>query len=113
MGTLNLEEAYAAFAYQAVCEDGMLLREEHDALLEHLSTSPIVTSDPEELLQRVNKHLGEFGSDLLEAAATVIPVNQRQPMYDELVRLSRVDADVAPDEAVFLARAAQLLGINA
>lgn len=112
MAVMSTEEAYAAFVYQAVCEDGMLAREEHDALLERLAASNIVTGDPSDLLKRVDAHLKALGPDLLTTAAAALPARFRHATYDDAVKLAVSDDDAGAGETAFLAIAGRLLGIH-
>ena len=114
MVVMSIEEAYCAFPYEAVLEDGMVLMDEHDALMEHLAqTAHIAVDDPAAIIKAVNRHADELGSDLLTVAGQTLPAELRADAYQAAVVLALSDKDMGPDEAVFLERARAALSLSA
>lgn len=114
MVEMSIEEAYCAFPYEAALEDGMVLQDEHDALIEHLARgSHIAIDNPGKLIQAVNQHAAALGDALLPAAGATLPPELRPAAYEAAARLALADNDMGPDEAVFLERARAALGLDA
>ena len=114
MVVLSIEEAYSAFPYEAVLEDGMVLLEEHEALIEHLARQAhIAIDDPAAIIEALNRHTEALGGDLLPAAGRTLPDDLRVEAYRAAATLALSDHDMGPDEAVFLERARAALMLDA
>lgn len=114
MVDMSIEEAYCAFPYEAVLEDGMVLLDEHEALIAHLARAAhIAIDDPEGLIKRVNRHADQLGAQLLDTAGKTLPEELRIGAYEAAARLALADNDMGPDEAAFLERARAALMLDA
>jgi hypothetical protein len=110
---MSIEEAYCAFPYQAICEDGMISAEEFEALMKHLGRDPVLKGHaPAKLLSRVDDHYLTLGDEFLSNAGAIIPAGMRPSAYRAAVLMAASDDDVGPRELEFLATAKAALRLS-
>lgn len=112
MAVMTGEEAYAIFLKEAIMDDGMVIREEQDALEEHLAAQGHIFTPPAELLGRIEHYAKEHGDQLLSVAASCLPEALHEPTLKAIAQMMMSDEDFAPGEAVFLHEACRCLGID-
>lgn len=112
MPEMTAEEAYAAFLHEAIMEDGMVIREEQDALLEHLDAQSHIQTPADLLLKQVQAHASQLGGELLNVAGQCIPADMKKTTLRAIATMIGSDDDQADDEMMFLHRACGCLGLD-
>lgn len=115
----TVDEAMCAFASHMVYVDGMVAREEQDALVDLLRQ--VHPSDDgrhtgravRKALDRVNKRVRNDGEEaVLRAAADALPTNQRPVAYAVTAALAHSDEDLGDDEHAYLEHVRSLLALT-